>query len=81
MFSHFLVVANVVIIVMRMFLFHEVNLVHCDVHHDPILIHDNNFHNITQLLGYVPWDHVSHEHRLPFSLGFPVYGEHSGYIL
>ena len=30
-------------------------------------------HNITQLLGYVPWNHVSHEHHYPLIMQSLLY--------
>ena len=37
-------------------------------------------HNVTQLLGCVPWEHVSHEHTSPSITWFHVYMEHSTYV-
>ena len=39
------------------------------------------FQHITQLFGCVPWDHVSHEHNFPFTVGFLVDWEHSKCVL
>ena len=33
------------------------------------------------VLGYVPWDHVSHEHNSLLNPGFPILGEHLGCVL
>ena len=40
----------------------------------PNRMHTGFGHNITQLLGCIPWDHVLYEHKSPLILGFLVYG-------